>query len=188
MEILDQRGPLNPCLDMQQAALAIKLENTIHAAGVDQYCSVGELLAAHRVPASGNANAFARLAQLSDQILTFVRRSRGQNLSHQCGIELRVDVVYQQLVRWNHGRRAVHRLRTTMIYALTATGAERERGTGHQTGLDKFASRICCWLFSRDRIFHDAEGSKGSFSIQATLHACASMARNGVGSIRTAEK
>jgi hypothetical protein len=89
----NERRPLDACLDLDDAAVGVEIEDTLESAGVDVEGPCPELLPTHGVPSPGNGDGES-FPSGSPHGIGELRGSRGQkHLRDPGGVEFGVDVV-----------------------------------------------------------------------------------------------
>src|SRR5690242_1376340 len=132
-ELANQSGPLNSRLHLDQSARSIEGDDTIKAARVEEDAVFDELLAAHRVPRTGNADSVVRCcadnrrARVGDAAYV-------DDVTHPRRVEPRVDVVDDH---WT-GARRIRRLQGEMARRV---GARRGSGAAHECPLAVVAEK-----------------------------------------------
>ena len=92
-QVIDQRRPHDADLDLDNASCTIEGSHAIEPGHVEQHRSFGELLSAHRVPASGDADGLACRVGTTQRAFEVGGRRDRHNLADPRRIELRMDVV-----------------------------------------------------------------------------------------------
>ena len=90
----DQLRPFNAGADLDNAPLLIERDHLVHRPHVQQYGVRPELLATHGMPAAHDADRLAGCGGVLQRRLDGLDRVGPQHLPNPRGVELRMDVVY----------------------------------------------------------------------------------------------
>ena len=92
-QVINQFGPLDAGLDLDLAFGAVELHDAIEGVHVEQNRIAAELLAAHRMPAAGDADRPTVALRVLQRRLQRVEGRRLHDLPHARGVELGLHVV-----------------------------------------------------------------------------------------------
>jgi hypothetical protein len=92
-EVVQERGPLDSCFDLDDAGPLVEAENAPEPASVEEDAVAAELLAAHRVPSAGDGHGKAAGAGRSHSLGEGLERFHADHLANGGLVQLRVDVV-----------------------------------------------------------------------------------------------
>ena len=113
MEILNQLRPLNSGFNVEHPLIAVEVEHPVQTSGIHQQGSVCKLLPTHGVTATGNRDHTALVAGFLDDQPAFFHRGRLEDLVHECGIQLRVNIIHRNAFGlryhgWRSGTAILH--------------------------------------------------------------------------------
>ena len=122
-----QLGPLDSCLDVDQAAVAVEPQDAIQRPHVEEDRLAAELLSPHRVPAARDAQRMTLALRGLEQLRQRVAGVGLHDAQHPGGIQLGVDVVDDDL--------------GPGPWPAAAPGREGDRRTGSSADLEELTPR-----------------------------------------------
>jgi len=98
-QVREEGWPLNPSLDRNPALVRVVLAYAIEPSGVDQDPAGAELLATHRVAASGDTDRKPCLSRAANDLLDILNGGHLDDLANLGAVQPRMDVVDHGQVR-----------------------------------------------------------------------------------------